>query len=276
MKIASTDPLTIELYSDNYYLEVDLVDQNYDQSYYPNYTYGTGAWHNVTLGWLPEAAGELAFSAAKADELEVEWMSYIGGPSLDILAGYLEQAAADNLIPYAPTMSQFITEDEAATRWANLQEWYRRRGHFWLGTGPYYLEGAFPIEGTVIVNQYAAHPDSADRWSGFTTPKVATVEVDGPGRVDIGAEAAFDVFVTFQGEPYPADEITGVSYLVFDATGALVLQGDAEAAGEGQYTVTLSGDQTSQLQAGANRLDVVVVSRVVAIPATGSFEFVTQ
>jgi peptide/nickel transport system substrate-binding protein len=285
VRIVSEDPLVIETYTDAFALEAELIDQVTIASWYPAaisgpsqvpYTYGTGGWHSVGLGVLPETTGELAFSSAKADELEVDWMNYIGGPSLEILGGHLEQAAADNYIPYEPTMGQYVTAEEAAERWANYQEWFRKRGHFWIGTGPYYLEGVFPVEGTVIAKNNPNHIDNADRWSGFAAPRIADVEVDGPGRVDIGAEAIYDVYVTFEGEPYPLSDISLVNYLVFDATGELAFTGGAEAVEDGLFQIALSSDQTSQLESGANKLEVVVVSKVVAIPTFASFEFVTQ
>ena len=54
---------------------------------------------------------------------------------------------------------------------------------------------------------------------------IPVVEVDGPGEVDIGAEAVYDVFITFEDAPYPADKIDAVKYLVFDAPGAVVTPG---------------------------------------------------
>jgi peptide/nickel transport system substrate-binding protein len=280
VRITSIDPLVIETYSDNYYLEAELLDLNYDQTWYPNtttaYPYGSGAWHTVGLMTLPEAAGELAFSSAKADEKGIEWMSTIGGPSLEILAGHLVSATAESFIPYEPTLGQFLDADEVATRWQNLSEWYRKYGHFQVGTGPYYMQGAFPLEGTVILRQNPNYIDNADRWSGFSEPKIAEAEVDGPGRVDVGSEATFDVFVTFGGEPYPAAELDSVTYLLFDTAGAIVSQGDAAFVTDGQYQVTLSSDETSKLQAGASKLQAVVVSKLVAIPTFATYEFVTQ
>lgn len=91
----------------------------------------------------------------------------------------------------------------------------------------------------------------------------------------IGEEAKFTVSVTYQGAAYPQAEIAGVTYLVFDATGALATKGEATAVADGQYEVTLSADVTKALTAGANKLEVVVVSGVVSIPSFASFEFVT-
>jgi peptide/nickel transport system substrate-binding protein len=280
VRILSTNPLVIETYTDNYALEAELVDQISEATWYPTggnaLTYGTGSWHSLALGILPEAAGELASTQAKSDELEVERTNYIGGPSLEILAGYLEQSLAESYIPYAPTMSQFVTAEEAAARWANYQEWFRKRGHFWIGTGPYYLEGVFPVEGTVITRNYPNYIDKSDRWSGFTTPKVAEAEVDGPGRVDIGAETSFDVFVDFQDQPYPLADISAVSYLLFDSGGELIGTGEAEPVEDGLFQVTLPADQTALLKTGASKLEVIVVSKAVAIPTFAAFEFVAQ
>jgi hypothetical protein len=79
----------------------------------------------------------------------------------------------------------------------------------------------------------------------------------------------------FKDAAYPADEIASVSYLVFDATGALAGKGEAEAVADGQYKVTLPADLTTNLAAGSNKLEVAVVSNVVSVPAFGAFEFVT-
>ncbi|MFN2290917.1 MAG: ABC transporter substrate-binding protein [Anaerolineae bacterium] len=280
VRILSEDPLVIETYTDQFSLEAELIDYLSQATWFPTqsdiYDYGTAAWHSMAVGVIAEAAGELAFTTAKSTELEVDRTNYIGGPALDILAGHLISATDELYIPFEPTLGQFVTEEEAAERWANLSEWYRKRGHFWIGTGPYYLEGVFPVEGTVIAKTNPDYIDSADRWSGFTTPKIGDLEIDGPGRVDIGSEATFDVYITFEGEPYPLAEIESLGYLVLDATGALAFNGEAEAVEDGLFRITLSSDQTSGLESGASRLEAVVVSKVVAIPSSASFEFVTQ
>ncbi len=101
------------------------------------------------------------------------------------------------------------------------------------------------------------------------------MEIDGPGQVKVGDEAAYDVFVSFNGEPYALADISEVKYLVFDATGELALSGAAEALEDGLFQVLLDGDQTGQLEAGASKLQVVVVPSVVSIPTFETYEFVT-
>jgi peptide/nickel transport system substrate-binding protein len=66
----------------------------------------------LAIGIKAEAAKELAFSADKAKTLGVDWMNYIAGPSLEILAKYLDEAIATNYIPYAPTMGSYLSPKE--------------------------------------------------------------------------------------------------------------------------------------------------------------------
>ena len=225
---------------------------------------------------LAEADGTLAYSGDKADALEVEWMSFIGGPSLEILSGYLDQSIAGTLIPFEATLGDYITAEEAADRYANLAEWYRLRGHFWVGTGPYFLDDVFLVEKTLVLKHNPYYPDPSDKWAGFAEPKLAEVAIDGPGLVAIGEPAAYDVFVTYGGEVYPAAEISEVKYLLFDATGELVEVGNAEEVTDGEYLLTLSGETTALLVTGANKLEVVVLAILVSIPSFSTLEFVTE
>jgi peptide/nickel transport system substrate-binding protein len=172
-------------------------------------------------------------------------------------------------------LGQFITAEEAQTRYANLQEWYRKHGHFWLGTGPYYLDKVFPVEGTVIMRHNPKFPDAANKWDRFDKPMIAEVELDGPGRVSAGSEAIYDIFANFEGNPYPDGDVEQVKYLVFNAAGELAFSGEAEAVEEGHFQVRLSPEQVSQLEAGSNRLEVGFVSRRVSIPTFATFEFVS-
>jgi hypothetical protein len=89
-----------------------------------------------------------------------------------------------------------------------------------------------------------------------------------------GQEAKYDVYVTFEDEPYPADEIVGAVYLVFDSQGNLLAKGDATLVAEGQYRAVLAGDVTSEFPAGAVKMEVAVTSKVVSVPAYGTIEFV--
>jgi peptide/nickel transport system substrate-binding protein len=225
---------------------------------------------------MAEMAGEIAFTTEKATAKEVEWTSFIDGPTLEIQKKYLDQALTDGTIPFAPTMSEFVTADEAKARYENLNTWFGDHGHFWLGTGPFFLDQVFTAEGNAVLKRNENFPDLADKWARFSAPKVATVDLSGDGQVTSGQEGTFDVFVTdANNEPYPAAELSAVKCLVFNTNNELVATGDAELVADGQYVVTLGPDVTSGLEAGASRIEVAVTSNLVSIPSFASFEFVT-
>jgi peptide/nickel transport system substrate-binding protein len=275
VQIESTDPLVISSYTDSYQLDAEVFGLSWFPSNTGSYAFGTAAWHNITPAILAEANGEIAFSVDKATALEVEWTNFIDGPTLENQKTHLAEALAAGTIPYAPTLSEFITAEEATARYENLTQWVEDRGHFWIGTGPFYLEQVFTTEGQAVLKRNENFPDLADKWARFSEPKVGVVDVSGDGQVLSGQEATFDVFVTFKDEPYPADELELVKYLVFDANNVMVASGDAELVADGQYVVTLGPDVTSALEAGAGKIEVAVASKLVSIPFFSSFEFVT-
>jgi peptide/nickel transport system substrate-binding protein len=279
VRIVSTDPLVIETYDDAFQLDAETLISNFglypNPTWWPQYAFGESPWHTIAVGYLAEANRELAFSTDKAGALEVEWMNFVSGPSLEILKKYLDQANNESFIPYAATLGQYITPEEASARYQNLDSFYGEHNHFWVNAGPFVLDEAFPVEKTISLTRYEAYPDPADKWSRFGEPKIASVQLDGAGQVQSGSEAAFDVYVDFKDEPYPNEEISEVNYLLFDATGSLVKTGKADAMDEGHYQVILPEDVTSQLEAGSNKLEVAVISSVVSIPSFASYEFVT-
>jgi peptide/nickel transport system substrate-binding protein len=269
-RIVSEDPLVIEYYTDAYQLDAENNVSNL-RAAYPQ-----GAWHNLAPGLRADASTQLAFSADKADALEVEWMSFIAGPSLEILKGQLDAAQEEAFIPFEPTLGQFITAGEAATRYDNLQEWYRRYGHFWIATGPYFLQRAFPVEGTIILRHNPDYPDPATRWNRFTTAPVPEVLIEGPESVTIGQEITYDIFVSFQGKPYAVDDIDMVKYLVFYANGVLATAGEAQAVEAGHWQAVLGADVTGDLESGSNRFVAIVVSKRAVVPATETMRFVAE
>ncbi len=272
MRVISENPLVIETYDDYWVLDAEeMVD-----TWWPYYAQGQAAWHALVPGLEADAKLLAAWSDDKAVANEIEQISYIAGPTIQILAGELVSATAEAFIPFAPTMGQYVSADEVATRYANLAEWFRRRNHFWIGTGPFYVERAFPVEGTLILQRNDAYPDLATKWAGFAEPPLPVIEVDGEDMVNIGAEAVYDVFASFQDAPYPAGDMKMIKFLVFDATGNLAYVGEADAVEDGHWQATLSAEVTGALEAGANQLVFVAVSKRAVIPVIETFEFVTQ
>ena len=273
LRITSTDPLTIEYYSDLYSGDAELnIIPFWPIS--PTGLSGENSWPILAISNMAEANGELAYSAEKSDLEEIDRTSWVGGPSLEILAKYLDQAASETYIPYEPTLGQYVTKEEAVARYANFQKWYDEHGHFWVGTGPYYLDKVFTTEKSLVLKPNTEFTDKADRWASFSEPKLASIQLDGPAQVKAGEEAVFDANVTFKDQPYAQADIQFVKYILYDATGAVVDIGLADFIAEGQYQVTLSAETTTKLPTGSARLEVAVVPIPVAIPAFTSIDFV--
>ena len=273
IRITSTDPLTIEYYSDSYNADAELnIVTLWPSS--PFGLSGENSWPMFAISNLAEANKELAYTSDKADTLQVEQTSWVGGPSLEILSKYLDQAAGESYIPYEPTMGQYVTKEEADQRYANLKQWYTDHGHLWVGTGPYYLDQVFTTEKTAVLKNNPDFPDLANRWAMFNEPMLAESALDGPAQVKAGEEAVFDATINFKDQPYPQSDIKNVKYILYDATGAVVDTGEATAVADGQYQVTLDADKTSKLPAGASRLEIAVVPIPVAVPSFTSIDFV--
>jgi len=267
LRIASQDPLVIEYYTDTWYMDADYnVANAYTFVFWPNSSYGDAPWHSISIGNLAEAAKTLAYTTDKADALGVDWTNFIGGPSLELLGNYLDQALAEKLVPYAPTLGAYITADEAAARYANLKSWCQAHQNFWVGTGPYYLEKALLVEKTATLKSNPLYVDPQDKWMRFSEPRIPDAEIVASGDVSVGKAADFDVNVTFKGQPYPTGDIQEVKYLLFDSTGIIISSGAASAVSDGQYRVSLSGAETAKLQTGSAKLEVVVLAIPVALP----------
>jgi peptide/nickel transport system substrate-binding protein len=110
----------------------------------------------------------------------------------------------------------------------------------------------------------------------FAAPPIAEVEVDGPTRITIGdSKLPTMSLLTSPVQPYAIDDISEVKFLVFDASGALAYVGVAEAVEDGLWQIVMPADVTAELEEGSNRLEVIVVSRRVALPSTDALLFVT-
>ena len=138
--------LVVTTYDDLYYLDAELIVGLNGPGYcwYPLSPYGQFCFETISLGILAESNNQLAFSSDKSTKNKIEWMSFISGPSMNILAGLLtdvQNTANENYqyIPYETTLGQYITGAEALTRYQNLQTFYGTYKHFWVGTGPYYV-----------------------------------------------------------------------------------------------------------------------------------------
>jgi peptide/nickel transport system substrate-binding protein len=266
-RITSREPLEIEIYSDQIFPDAEWIVATRVPSLM--------AWHPLALGILAERKGELAFSSNKADRLKVDWMSYVAGPSLAVLQRQLAAAREQSFVPYPAMLGEFLRPGEAAARYAALSDWHRQRRHFWVGGGPFYLHSVHPVERSVVLRRFEDFPDASDKWLRFTKPEIPNLDLSGPMVVESGAAVEFDLRITYEGQPYPAQEIETAQFLVFGAAGQLAFKGEARRTHDGVWRIALGADQVARLGRGANSLEVAVSSRRVALPAFASHAFAT-
>ncbi|NPA31020.1 MAG: ABC transporter substrate-binding protein, partial [Chloroflexi bacterium] len=271
VRIVSTDPLVIETYTDALSLDAENLVA-WEGTWFPTLRLGPAAWHVAGLGVRAVAAGDAAFTRSQADQNDVEWLNYLDGPALDILARHLEQAAAEGYIPF-PALEPYLSADEVATRWANYRAWYARYGHFWVGSGPFMLTQVHGVEDNLVLECAPTFPDPVDKWAALSEPLWPEVHIDGPTRVSAAEGGAWTVFVeTRDGEPYPKAEVDQVRYF-FWLGADLLAQGRAVADEPGRYTVTAAPRLFPADSAQPVTLEVVVTVRSVSKPTLVQYEF---
>ena len=278
VKIVSTDPLVVEVYDSAISLYAETIVQGqaavlWPQSQGQRYT---PSWHSVALGYLTEEAGLGTFGASKATDLGVDWINYVAGPQLELLRKNLATAKADAFLPYAPTLSAYVTAGEIAARYANLSAFEAANGHFWIGTGPMYLAQVDALAGITVLRNNADYFYETGHYLGqgfdeVAIPDVAVSKYD--ETVYLGVPAYFEVAITLDGEAYPSENIKEVVYLLIDADGNIAEDGKGTVIGDGKATVTI--EDTLGLPVGANRLEIVVVVKTVVLPGTAQISFTT-
>ncbi len=247
VKIESIDPLVITTYDDmTNYLDVELLASQ--ETWWPSYGYlgeNPGAWHNLTPAIRGEVDREIAFSNDKANQLGIEWTNFIAGASLPVLESWMNISAGENYIPYAPTMGQFVSAEEATARWSTLQAWYAARQHFWLGTGPFYVDQISFEPKQLILTHFETFVDASGRWDTFAAPSVPVLELN-------HSSGAPGSYFNLSGTGFPADSEVFimannaiVSSMQVDSSGAISFTLGTIQAKPGDYHLRLTANPSA-------------------------------
>lgn len=268
-RIISLEPLELEVYSDQVFPDAEWIAAARAPSAAP--------WHTLAVAILAEKNNDLAFSSDKADRLQIDWMHFVSGPSLRIMEQHLNNARASGFLPFEGVMSEFIRAGEVEARYESLARWFAARNHFWVGSGPFYLHSVHPVERSVVLRRFEDFPDPSCKWLHLTRPQIPVLELEGPMVVVKGEAAVFQLRVFANGRPYPAEDITGISYVLFDSDNRPVREGAARRAGGEQdaWEIALTAEEIASLGTGANILEVMAASARVALPGFASHAFAT-
>ncbi len=167
VRIVSTNPLVIETYSDKVYhdAETNVV------SWWPGSSiFGPMPWHTLAIAIKAEEEGQLAFSYDKADTAGISQTDFIAGSSLNTLSNQLTAAQGSGYLPYAATLSAYITPQEVSTRYTNLSAWFTQYFNFWVGDGPFYLDTVDLQTKQAVLKRVIDFPDPAGKWDAFSEP----------------------------------------------------------------------------------------------------------
>ncbi len=204
--------------------------ENAVYAWWPSGNSGPSPWHTTSLAISAEVDNLLAFSASKATDNSVPWTNYIHGDSLSILSTILAASSLSDHIPYLATMGAYVTAAEADQRWNNLTSWYLTQGHFWVGSGPFYLDDFDWDNKTLTLTRYTSFPDLADKWERFQEGSLQIL------ALDYTAGAPGSIF-TIIGQNYPS--LADLDVLV---NGTKVGSVSADVEGSFEFTLEMPLD----------------------------------
>ena len=193
--------LVVTTYDDQFQLDAELMA--FENQWFPTGSYGPYAWHTLALGYLAERELQLAFSESKATAETIDQLGMISGPSLAILAAHLTNVqdstphADYRFLPYENVLGTYITDGEIDTRYSNLASWYASKGHFWVASGPYYLESADTVGDVVQLDRFGSYPDDGDEWFFLMDPEPVTPPSHTGGWVDTIVLEVLDELIAF-------------------------------------------------------------------------------
>jgi len=224
-RISSLDPFVIEYYTNDYELDAELMVRDL----WPNYRSGESSWQNMTVLWASEVEGAMAFTQDKANVESIPWIDCCTEPSLTNLEYYLWLMQYLEWIPYEATLGTYITPAEVTARYANLQNFYDSFGHFWIGTGSFYLDTYSQANGTMTLQRFPAFSDPQGKWDQYShDPTPSGISIN----YDTGApSSAFNISCT----NYPINRIAWISV---NGTGV----GNVFTGPTGDFTFTLKTD----------------------------------
>jgi peptide/nickel transport system substrate-binding protein len=280
-KIVSEHPLIIEYYLDYKSLDAELIlRQAAILTGIDSPTWGCAQfwpsfpWQVKAIGIKADEEGLLAFSANKASELDLEWMSYIGGPSLTTLENVLTEAKNTGYLPFEEFASQYVTADEASARYTNLQNWYTEHNTFWVANGPFYLDTVDFTGHVAVIKAFREYTYVADRWASLASAPIPESSVAAPTSVVPGLKANFNLSLSTQGQPYPNDRIDFVKYVIVDSNGVSKVSGTATATTQGQWPISINETTTATWEPGTYTLTTIALSKDVAQSGTQRTPFI--
>lgn len=261
IKILSTDPLVMEVYTDVWYLDAEWIVN--DAYWWPYYSQGPGAWHVVELAAEAERRGLLAFTESKAKATGVDRTDLLSPRTFENLLPILDEFITNKYVPYSKVLGNYVSPDVALKRWQNLKAFYVSYGHLWVGNGPFVLKQA--SKDMIVLEAYRQHIDPANKYAFLAKPPVPVVTIHLPPTIYQGRDLEVTVEVTDEaGNVYPEEYIESISYII--AHGGGFVSGKAEPIGGGLWKIYIPAEEVSKMMVGKVEFTAIAVSKIVGMP----------
>ncbi|HEY7506083.1 MAG TPA: CFI-box-CTERM domain-containing protein, partial [Nitrososphaera sp.] len=208
-------------------------------------------------------SGEYAYTAGEARAKDAKWLDPILPDHAQAIKTELQKMKNENYVP--PGLQGIVSAQDAAERYDASIAWIEEHGHAIIGNGAFYLDSYNAAGKTMTAKAFRddSYPFEVGHFAQYENPKLAEIVSVNAGSITIAQPASMTVRVQVDGQP--SSDAT-VDYFIFDKNGNIVIKGKAKPAGTGEFRIDISGEETSKLSTGPNRLRIFAGSNLAPRP----------
>jgi len=274
--IVVPDDDTLEIYLDYYHFDDNEI-ANFAEPLGVHSGIGNNPWELMAAQEdVVFEKGLLAMGQTAADVYGVPWMSLVLSEHSEIVQDSLVELLAAEYFPsgyFTLGDTTYDTLDNALARYQASIDWYDDKGILWIGNGPFTLE-QFDAEAQyakTVAYRDESYPYSPGDWY-YGRPAIPEVVDVTMSTVTKGIAATIDIEMT------GPENLEAVYLITEEATGALVLKGDADTtATYGELIVPLTTADTDLLDIGGRYvLTILGKSPDVAFLSEATERFVVR
>jgi len=252
------DENTIEVYVDYWHFdEGEIADWAS--------LWSTMPWEIFTAIEQAVIDGKVSISRSGATSKNINWVSLIIPNDATLIQSYLDEFKKERYIP--SSLKELESDFEYFdNRYSASSEWITKNNHAVISNGPFYLNAYSPESRTISVSAFEdeSYPFKAGYWSDFENtdfPKITNVQM--PNLIQKQEELAITI---------ETSQTDSILYFLNNNNGDLV-SSEIIKVEENPIKITISGEQTKELGAGANDIKIFALSNSVLKPDFYSTSF---
>jgi hypothetical protein len=213
--------------------------------------WSTVPWHLLALMEEAVIRGYAAFSSEESARRKVPWLDLVRDPAL--IAKLRELIVEFESVRYRPAaLAEFVTPDQAASRWQSLRTFVDKRGHLLIANGPYRLKEWKPDTIVLEAVREMTYPLGFGTYDRFVNPPRALIESATHGGKAITIRARAEMLMKagrdyrLEKEPLTRHTLRGTfgllvvsRYLLIGPDGAVLKVDKMQWAEDGSFTIAL-------------------------------------